>query len=150
MHSSSTTINAGEASINEEIENSPASILLLADIPAACVKWLFGSLICLALPLCRRVLRIEDEVEKELVDVVQIVETAAEATKKVSSDVAEVLPTDSKLRQTAMVVEEEAEQVLSEMKKYEAFIHKVDEVKEEVEAWVERIADEWVLVHKEA
>lgn len=63
--------------------------------------------------------------EKEVIDMVEIVKKVADVTEKVSSDVAEALPADSDLKKIVIEVEGEAEVVCVDAEKTETFIHKV-------------------------
>ncbi|KAI0499113.1 hypothetical protein KFK09_020014 [Dendrobium nobile] len=121
------------------------SNLLLFNLPA-CAKWIFGSVLFLAIPVYKRMLRIEGVLEKEVIDMVEIVKKVADVTEKVSSDVAEALPSDSDLKKIVIEVEGEAEVVCVDAEKTETFIHKVDDFKDKSEAWLDKIAEEWELI----
>ncbi|KAK8969571.1 hypothetical protein KSP40_PGU020799 [Platanthera guangdongensis] len=98
---------------------SGGSSLILYDLPS-CAKWVFGSILYLG----KRILRIEDVLEKEVIGLGEMVKKVAEVTKKVSSDIAEALPADSSLKQLAAEVEGGAEVVYMDAEKTEAVIHK--------------------------
>ncbi|KAH0452005.1 hypothetical protein IEQ34_019304 [Dendrobium chrysotoxum] len=124
------------------------SSLLLANTPIW-AKWVISCILYLTIPLYKRVLRIEDEVEKEVIDVVEIIKRVAKVTEKTSSDLADALPAGSDLKKLATEVEDDAEEVNIDAEKVEAFINKVDDVKDEIEAWMDQIDKEWELIMPE-
>ncbi|XP_028547404.1 uncharacterized protein LOC110107110 [Dendrobium catenatum] len=139
-----------QASVEQEIKSTGSdqvavppggSNLLLFNLPA-CAKWIFGSVLFLAIPVYKRMLRIEGVLEKEVIDMVEIVKKVADVTEKVSSDVAEALPSDSDLKKIVIEVEGEAEVVCVDAEKTETFIHKVYDFKEKSEAWLDKIAED--------
>lgn len=55
----------------------------------------------------------------------EVVKKVAQVTEKLSSDVAEALPTDCNIKKIAIEVESQAEVVCMDAEKIETFIHKV-------------------------
>ncbi|XP_058096949.1 uncharacterized protein LOC131242372 isoform X1 [Magnolia sinica] len=111
-------------------------------------RWAFGSILFLILPFWKRewvkFLAIEDEVEK----VAEVVETAAEVVEEVASvaetvlsEVANRLPDDSKLKDAVLMVERVSKTTAKDAQLTIDFIHKVDELKQEVEALAEPVID---------
>ncbi|KAI4296408.1 hypothetical protein L6164_036369 [Bauhinia variegata] len=81
-----------------------------------------------------------EEIEK----VSNIVEKVATVAEKVSAQVAENLPGNGKLRQVALAVEHASEEVAHDAQLTEEFIHKVEEVKNDLDdlgAFVEPVID---------
>ncbi|KAG0501986.1 hypothetical protein HPP92_002058 [Vanilla planifolia] len=124
------------------------STLFLASIPS-CAKWVVGTILCLTIPLCKKILSIEDVVEREAIDVLEMVKKVAAVTEKVSSDLVEALPKDSHLKDLAKQVEDDAEVVHKDAEEVEDFTHKVDGIKDEIEVWLDRVVDEWELIMPE-
>lgn len=76
------------------------------------------------------------EMAETAADVVEKVATMAE---KMASDAAKNLPEDGKLKGAALFVEHASKEVAEEAHLAKDIIHKVDEVKHEVEMFVEPI-----------
>lgn len=146
---SSVDLN-GQESSNKDSKNIDSKVQIvpssgnarfsLPNIPLW-ARWALGSLVCLALPFYRRILRIEDGVEKTVETVVETIEKVAEVTKKVASDIADALP-EGKLKQTATEIENIAEQVDEGAEKVEEFLDTVDKIEDKVEELVEPIIEE--------
>ncbi|KAL6883691.1 hypothetical protein ACP4OV_011105 [Aristida adscensionis] len=107
-----------------------------------------GSLLAAATPFLHSkwasFLRIQSEVEmvKDTAEVVaEVVEEAAAAAEKVSSEVAEQLPEGGKLRTAATLVEHASKEVAEEAHLARDIIHKVDEIEDDVKAIIEPFAD---------
>ncbi|KAK8940931.1 hypothetical protein KSP39_PZI009951 [Platanthera zijinensis] len=120
--------NSSETSVTQETQGTSSDLILVPsggsslifyDLPS-CAKWVFGSILYLG----KRILRIEDVLEKEVIHAAEIVKKVAEVTKKVSSDIGEALPANSSLKQLAAEVEGEAEVVYMDAEKTEAVVHK--------------------------
>ncbi|XP_010942627.1 uncharacterized protein [Elaeis guineensis] len=112
-------------------------------------RWVLGSIVCLALPFYKRILRIEDGVEKAAETILKTVEKVAEITEEIASDVADVLPGDGRLKEEVLKIENIADQIDKDAEKAEAFLHKVDQIEEEVGALVEPIIEKGELIGKE-
>ncbi|XP_042379039.1 uncharacterized protein LOC121971709 [Zingiber officinale] len=103
-------------------------------------KWLIGSALALLIPLWKKgwpaLLRIEEEVEKvaDAAEVAaEVVEQIAGVVEKVSSEVAEKLPEESKLKGAVLLVEQVSKEAAEEAQAARDIIHKVNEVRQEVE-----------------
>ncbi|XP_008804792.2 uncharacterized protein LOC103717974 isoform X2 [Phoenix dactylifera] len=120
-------------------------------------RWALGSLLALILPFWQNkwmtLLRLEGEVEM-VADVVEnaaeIVEKVATVTEKVSSEVADRLPYDGKLKNAALQVEHAAKEAAEEAHLAKDIIHKVDELKHEVEMLLEPITETEKLADRES
>ncbi|WOK97646.1 hypothetical protein Cni_G06354 [Canna indica] len=99
-------------------------------------RWILGSVVLLAFPYYKKILRLEDKLEKTASAVAHVIEKVAEATEKISEEVAEALPEDSKLRKIALGVEHLAERVADDAEKAEELIKKVDGVVDRVDHMV--------------
>ncbi|XP_008775877.1 uncharacterized protein LOC103696122 [Phoenix dactylifera] len=121
--------------------------LPLPNIPVW-ARWMLGSIFCVALPFYRRILRLEDGVEKAAETVIETVEKVAEITEKIASDVADALPGDGRLKEVALKIEDIADHVDQDAEKAEAFLQKVDQIEEEVDALVEPIIEKEELVEE--
>ncbi|TKY59471.1 hypothetical protein E2542_SST16560 [Spatholobus suberectus] len=118
------------------------------------VRWVLGMVLSLLLPFWKpyweKLHRIEEEAEfvvEEAEEVAKVVEKMATVAEKVSEDVAEMLPEDGKLRKAALVAERASKQVAHDAQLTEEFIHKVEELKNDlgdVEAFVEPVMDKIV------
>ncbi|XP_004504826.1 uncharacterized protein [Cicer arietinum] len=147
-----TSTNANRLKKDEVQPEAPASISTFS----SWFKWALCSLLSLVLPFLRynwrKLQRIEEAVVvvEEVEKVAEVVEKVAEVAEKVSEDVAEMLPEDGKLKKVALVVENASEQAAHGAKLTEDFIHKVEEVTndmEDLESFVEPIIDK--IVKKE-
>ncbi|KAG1342315.1 hypothetical protein COCNU_05G005440 [Cocos nucifera] len=112
-------------------------------------RWVLGSIVCLALPYYKRILRIEDGVEKAAETILETVEKVAEITEEIASDVADALPGGTSLKEAALKIENIADQIDKDAEKAEAFLHKVDQIEEQVDALVEPIIEKGELIEKE-
>uniref|UniRef100_C6JRS2 Uncharacterized protein n=1 Tax=Sorghum bicolor TaxID=4558 RepID=C6JRS2_SORBI len=82
-------------------------------------------------------LRIQGEVEmvKDTAEAVaEVVEMAATAAEKASSEVAEQLPEKGRLRAVAVLVEHASKEVAEEAHLAQDILHKVDEIEEDMKA----------------
>ncbi|CAL9211496.1 uncharacterized protein LOC103991525 isoform X2 [Musa acuminata AAA Group] len=116
---------------------------------SAWTRWVLGSVVGIAVPLYRRILRREDAVEKAAESAAEAVEKIAEVTEKIASDVVDELPDGGRLKDKAVQVEQICEEVEKAAEEAEAFIHKVDHVKEEVDTMVEPIIEKGEEIEKE-
>ncbi|CAJ1936104.1 unnamed protein product [Sphenostylis stenocarpa] len=118
------------------------------------LRWVLGMVLSLLLPFWKpywkQLQRIEGEAEfvvEEAEAVAKVVEKVATVAEKVSEDVAEMLPEDGKLRKAALVVERASKEVAHDAQLTEQFIHKVEELKndlDDIEAFVEPVIDKIV------
>ena len=106
------------------------------------------SVFCLALPFYKKILRIEGEVEKDVETVAEAVEAVAKVTEKIAADVADAIPGDGRLKQVALEVEHIAEEVAKDADQAEAFLHKVDQIKEEIEELIEPLTEKTKITVK--
>ncbi|XP_004292518.1 PREDICTED: uncharacterized protein LOC101310960 [Fragaria vesca subsp. vesca] len=105
------------------------------------VRWIFGSLLSILIPFWthkywRNLQMIEGEAEvvmEEVDNVAKDVERVATVAEKVSADVAEKLPTHTKLKQIALLIERVSELAAQDAQLTQQFIHKVDALKEDLE-----------------
>ncbi|XP_062177863.1 uncharacterized protein LOC133882674 [Alnus glutinosa] len=110
-------------------------------------KWVWGSILTFSLPLMwkqdwGKLRRIEGEAEmvvEEVETVVEVVEKVASVAEKISAEVADKLPAKSKLKEAALFVEHVSEEAVRDAQLTEDFIHKVDALKEDLDALVEPI-----------
>lgn len=107
-------------------------------------KWVMGSILSLLIPFWKlkwdKLRQIEGEAEEVIEGaeiVAEVVEKVATVAEKVSAQVADKLPDDSKLKEAALFVEHVSEVTARDAHLTDDFIHKVDEVKQEVETAVE-------------
>ncbi|KAE8009236.1 hypothetical protein FH972_005685 [Carpinus fangiana] len=107
-------------------------------------KWLWGSILAMLLPMWNqdwvKLRRIEGEAEivvEEVEGVAKVVEKLATVAEKISAEVADKLPEKGKLQEAALFVEHVAEEAAHDAQLTENFIHKVDALKEDLEALVE-------------
>ncbi|XP_062200301.1 uncharacterized protein LOC133902987 [Phragmites australis] len=112
------------------------------------VRIAIGSVLAAATPFLHSkwvaFLRIQSELEvvKDTAEVVaEVVEEAAVAAEKVSSEVAEQLPEGGKLRTAAVLVEHASKEVAEEAHLAQDIIHKVNEIEEGVKAMIEPFVD---------
>ncbi|XP_020104875.1 uncharacterized protein LOC109721593 isoform X2 [Ananas comosus] len=106
-------------------------------------KWAIGLITTILLPFGnKKLLQIENEVEM-VENVVEnaavVVEKVANMTEKVSSEVAERLPEDGKLKDAVVFVEHASKEVAEEAHLAQDIIHKVDELEEEVKTLLDPI-----------
>ncbi|XP_010108415.2 uncharacterized protein LOC21387641 [Morus notabilis] len=102
-------------------------------------RWVLGSILTV-LPFSNEkwanLQTIEGKAEmvvEEVENVAEIVERVATVAKKVSSNVAEKLPEDGKLKETALFVERVSKKAAHDAQLTIDFIHKVDELKHDIE-----------------
>ncbi|GAB2267991.1 hypothetical protein Dimus_002968 [Dionaea muscipula] len=79
-------------------------------------------------------------VMQEVEKVVMVAEKVATVAEKVSADIAEQLPDDTKFKAAALVAEHVSEEAANDARILEQIIHKVDEVKQDVED-IEKLAE---------
>ncbi|XP_073007159.1 uncharacterized protein [Typha latifolia] len=111
-------------------------------------RWTFGSILTILLPLWHNkwmgLLQIEGEVEM-VADVVEntaeVVEKVATMAEKLSSDMADRLPEDTKLKEAAVFVERASKEIAEEAQLAQDIIHKVDKLVEEVETFLDPITE---------
>ncbi|XP_020255091.1 uncharacterized protein LOC109832048 isoform X2 [Asparagus officinalis] len=94
------------------------------NIPAW-AKWALGSIICLAVPFYKKVLKIEDGVGKVAEKVVDTVKEVAGVAEKVAADISEALPDGSRLKKEVSDIERFVEKVEKDAEQAEKIIHKV-------------------------
>ncbi|XP_039127741.1 uncharacterized protein LOC120263830 isoform X1 [Dioscorea cayenensis subsp. rotundata] len=135
--------NKDSKNTNSKLQMVPSSRNARFSLPNIPVwaRWALGALVCLALPFYKRILRIEDGLEKTVETVVEGVEKAAETTEKIASDIANALP-EGKLKQVVLEVENIAEQIDDGAEKIEEFLDKVEKIEDKVEDLVEPITEE--------
>ncbi|KAF9663401.1 hypothetical protein SADUNF_Sadunf17G0046000 [Salix dunnii] len=103
-------------------------------------KWIMGSILSIFLPFWKRkreeLKRIEGEVEiilDEVGHVAEVVEKVAAVADKVSEEVAEVLPENGKLKETALLIDKVSKATAHDAKLTQDFIHKVDALKHDID-----------------
>ncbi|GAU30568.1 hypothetical protein TSUD_65780 [Trifolium subterraneum] len=121
------------------------------------VKWVLCSFLSLVLPFWSqywvKLQRIEGEAEiviEGVEKVAEVVEKVANVAEKISEDVAEMLPENGELKKVALVVETASKQASRGAQTTEEFIHKVEEVvndMEDLESFIEPVIDK--IVKKE-
>ncbi|KAK7250536.1 hypothetical protein RIF29_33039 [Crotalaria pallida] len=121
------------------------------------LRWVLGSILSLLLPFWKhnweKLQRIEGEAEvviEEVEKVAHVVEKVATVVEKLSEDIAEKLPEDGKLKEAALVVEHASKQIVHGAQLTEEFIHKVEELEndlDDLESLVEPVIDK--IVKKE-
>ncbi|XXG40451.1 hypothetical protein AAC387_Pa01g1165 [Persea americana] len=111
-------------------------------------SWLLGTLISLILPIwklkggfLRKIGNTVEEVVETVEDVAEVVEDVAEAVEHISSDVADSLPGSGALKNAALWVENASKEVAEDAKQALDIIHKVDDLKEEVEKGFEELVE---------
>ncbi|KAF3435057.1 hypothetical protein FNV43_RR22144 [Rhamnella rubrinervis] len=120
-------------------------------------RWVLGSVLTVLLPFWKnewtKLQRIEGTVEmvvEEVENVAEVVEKVAVKAEKVSSEVADRLPENGKLKETALVVEQISKAAAKDAQITLDFIHKVDALKhdfEDLETLVEPVVDKVVGNH---
>jgi len=106
-------------------------------------KWVVGAVI-VAIPVCRRFRTVEDKIEKTAEAAIEVVDTVAEATEKVAGEVADAFPGNENLKEAASRIKTVTDAIEEDAEKAEALIHKVDEIKKEVDSIVGPIIDKVV------
>ncbi|XP_077225073.1 uncharacterized protein LOC143858306 [Tasmannia lanceolata] len=111
-------------------------------------RWVLGSILSLSLslPFMKKKLMKLQKIERKVENVEEVIETAAEAVEevakvveKVSTEVAEKLPDDGKIKDAALLVGRVSNEFAKDAQTTIDFIHKVDELKQEVETLAEAI-----------
>ncbi|XP_057422445.1 uncharacterized protein LOC130716254 [Lotus japonicus] len=117
------------------------------------LRWVLGSVLSLVLPFWKywqKFQMIEEEAEvvvEEVEEVAKVVEKVAMVAEKVSEDVAEMFPKDSNLHNAALVLERASEHAAHGAQQTEEFIHKVEELKNDLdglESFVEPVIEKIV------
>ncbi|KAI5604264.1 hypothetical protein BDE02_01G276900 [Populus trichocarpa] len=103
-------------------------------------KWILGTILSILLPFWQqeweKLRRIEGESEiivEEVEHVAEVVEKVATVAEKVSEEVAEVLPENGKLKETALLIEAVSKATAHDAKLTQDFIHKVDAVRHDID-----------------
>ncbi|KAG5226643.1 Chemoreceptor [Salix suchowensis] len=103
-------------------------------------KWILGSILSIILPFWKRkreeLKRLEGEAEiivEEVGHVAEVVEKVAAVAEKVSEEVAEVLPENGKLKETALLIEQVSKAAAHDAKLTQDIIHKVDALKHDID-----------------
>nr|CAD1838127.1 unnamed protein product [Ananas comosus var. bracteatus] len=136
-------MNKKEVSV-DRIDNKPTLPSTPQKSPfSTWAKWAIGLITTILLPFGnKKLLQIENEVEM-IENVVEnaavVVEKVANMTEKVSSEVAERLPEDGKLKDAVVFVEHASKEVAEEAHLAQDIIHKVDELEEEVKTLLDPI-----------
>lgn len=104
-------------------------------------KWIFGSILSVFLPFWKQkreeLKRIEGEAEiivDEVEHVAEEIEKVATVAEKVSEEVAEVLPENGKLKETALLIEHVTKATAYDAKLTQDFVHKIKHAGECCEA----------------
>ncbi|KAL0909072.1 hypothetical protein M5K25_023596 [Dendrobium thyrsiflorum] len=138
-----------DKSINSGDQNSlaPTSIASGQNLQLICVanmptwaKLVLGSIVFLAIPFCRKALRVKD-VTKTMEEVAEAVEMVAEVTEKVAEGIAEVLPDGSSLKEAAIRLEKIAFFVDKQAEITESFLTKVDDAVGVLDATLKPLID---------
>ncbi|KAJ6734438.1 hypothetical protein OIU79_001659 [Salix purpurea] len=103
-------------------------------------KWILGYILSIILPFWKRkreeLKRLEGEAEiivEEVGQVAEVVEKVAAVAEKVSEEVAEVLPENGKLKETALLIEQVSKAAAHDAKLTQDIIHKVDALKHDID-----------------
>ncbi|KAL9260225.1 hypothetical protein AKJ16_DCAP14901 [Drosera capensis] len=105
-------------------------------------RWFLGSVLSLVLSFWMpnakwgTLLRIGGEAEmvmQEVEKAAEAVEKVATMAEKVTADIAQQLPDDAKIKAAALIAEQVSEEAANDARIVEQIIHKVDEVKQDVE-----------------
>ncbi|XP_010916701.1 uncharacterized protein [Elaeis guineensis] len=115
--------------------------LHIPNIPAW-ARWLLAPIILVALPFYKKFLKMEDELEQTAETVVDVVQAVADATEKMSSEMADALPDDGKLEQLVLKVGDFAEAVGDQADLAEDMIEMVDAFVDKVEDMLEPVIEE--------
>lgn len=114
----------------------------------AWASWILGAVVSLILPIwklkggfLRKIGNTVEEVVETVEDVAEIVEDVAEAVEHISSDVADSLPENGALKNAALWVEKASKEVAEDAKQALNLIHKVDDLKEEVEKDIDELVE---------
>ncbi|XP_031131548.1 uncharacterized protein LOC116032939 [Ipomoea triloba] len=100
-------------------------------------KWIIGSLLSIIFPFWNGILRIEGKVEEvveEVEEVAEMVEKVATAAENVIEAVADKLPANTILKEAVEAVEHATAQVAEDARNVTVFIHKAEEVKQDLES----------------
>ncbi|KAF7071235.1 unnamed protein product [Triticum aestivum] len=120
-------------------ENLPRVNLPMSNMPSW-VTLVVGAVL-VAIPIYRKIRALEDKVEKTAEVAVEVIDTVAEAAEKVAGEVAEAFPENEGLKEAASRIKTVADAIEEDAEKAEALIHKVDEIKKEVDSVVGPIID---------
>ncbi|KAJ9174918.1 hypothetical protein P3X46_013513 [Hevea brasiliensis] len=118
---------------------------------ASWAKWMLGSMLSLILPFWKekweKLKMIEGEAEivgEEVESVAAVVQKAATMAENISAEVAEKLPENGKLKETAVLIERVSKATAHDAQLTRDFIHKVDKLKhdfEDLETMVEPVIE---------
>nr|GMD11192.1 uncharacterized protein LOC109164889 [Ipomoea batatas] len=100
-------------------------------------KWIIGSLLSIIFPFWNGILKIEGKVEEvveEVEEVAEVVEKVATAAENVIEAVADKLPANTILKEAVEAVEHATAQVAEDARNVTVFIHKAEEVKQDIES----------------
>nr|GMD02813.1 uncharacterized protein LOC109164889 [Ipomoea batatas] len=114
---------------------SPAGDYIKPDDHLA--KWIIGSLLSIIFPFWNGILKIEGKVEEvveEVEEVAEVVEKVATAAENVIEAVADKLPANTILKEAVEAVEHATAQVAEDAHNVTVFIHKAEEVKQDLES----------------
>ncbi|CAK7328503.1 unnamed protein product [Dovyalis caffra] len=110
-------------------------------------RWALGSILSILLPFWKqkweKLKRLEGEVEiiaEEVDQVAEVVEKVATVAEEVSEEVAEALPENGKLKETALLIEAVSKATAHDAKLTQDFIHQVDALKHDIDD-LETMAD---------
>ncbi|XP_019168988.1 PREDICTED: uncharacterized protein LOC109164889 [Ipomoea nil] len=100
-------------------------------------KWIIGSLLSIIFPFWNGIRKIEGKVEEvveEVEEIAEVVEKVATAAENVIGAVADKLPTNTILKEAVEAVEHASAQVAEDARNVTVFIHKAEEVKQDLES----------------
>ncbi|GMH17895.1 hypothetical protein Nepgr_019736 [Nepenthes gracilis] len=110
-------------------------------------RWFLGIIfsagVAFSMPKWGTLLKIGGEAEvmlEEAEKVAEVVEKVAAATEKVSAEVVDQFPNDNMVKEAALLVEHASEETVKDAHLIEQIIHKVDEVKQDLEG-VEKLTE---------
>ncbi|XP_026432939.1 uncharacterized protein LOC113330340 isoform X2 [Papaver somniferum] len=111
-------------------------------------RWILGAMLTLILPFWKakwqklRRLEVEVEMAVEVVEhVAETVEKVAVVTEKLSMEMTDKIPGDGKLKKAVLFVERVSEEAEKDARLTEDILHKLDDLKEDVEKLIEPIFD---------
>ncbi|RWR84099.1 hypothetical protein CKAN_01288600 [Cinnamomum micranthum f. kanehirae] len=135
----------GHNQLNEKKETNLQLQATPAQKPSVHIwtRWVLGTIISLILPFWMTMAELQTiEVEVEKVvgvveNVAEVVEKVAVVAEKLSSEVADKLPDDAKIKDAVLLVEHVSKEVAKDAQLTLDFIHKVEEIKQQVETLLE-------------
>ncbi|KAJ3673730.1 hypothetical protein LUZ60_005722 [Juncus effusus] len=104
-------------------------------------SWLLGPIFLIAIPFYRRIIAIEDQVEKAAITALDAVEKAAEVADEMAEDLEKSLPENSRLKKVVSRIEKIAEEVDKDAEAIEAVVRKVDDVIDKIDDLVEPVLE---------